>query len=681
MVFVLAMTPVTIPRLLGSLDHEAGDWLAIQAAAENKLIDEIRPSEPYFLIGWKDSGLVSAEKANLLTQKLAAIEASDGWPCFPRILNLSSQASLDTTVLAVTLSPKLVDSPDLLREVIESARLIATDECGIAAEEVHIGGPSVENLAVAENAVSIVSFLVPLSMVACFGLYFLVTRQARISLLLGLVAGIASMVSFSMVYYAKLVDWVLLGKNQVWLGQLDTLLLLVPALVFCITFVIGSQLIAYFRSNQITVGNLPAPWLMLQQGWKVLLLTTLLSVAIVLSLLTSSLMPLQRASIILAIGIVIGSALLMTIMPITLDFLASFGLSPRKQKHSPNHWLENYFGWGLQFYREVLVVGLILMLMACMSFPFATKKGSEFLSLLAPSHRVTIDQDWFAGEAGIMPTLYASQNAEISREATRSFTILVVFSLIATACLLIARTQNNRLVFALLTPTIFSLAVACGFANLFGQPLGIGISFAIAIGMLTTLGQTLQFRNWMQIEADTALSNQDLISRAWIRSMPTNFIATVVLLGGVLPFAFTSFAPVQQFSLAAMIWLPTSLVAVAVLFPAVWMVIQTPERSQASDSSEQLAIKLLPPPHWFDEPEPLASTTAIEQEQQQALDEILLTIKSEEEPINRVEEELSADSQTTTVKHDLHAWKSSVELEDAENESLRKRLRNFRRGA
>ena len=555
-IFVLSMTPIAIPQVIASLKFDTQEWLPIRAASDNAILSGIASSEPFFLIGWEDSSLAAKERIDLLQQKLVAFNASLGWPWYPRMIDFTEESSTTTSVLAVTLSPKLVDSKEGVRAAIDEAHLIATQQCGVALDQIRLGGPLVENLAVADQATRIIGWLVPLSMLACFCLYYLLTNQARLTLLLAIIASLASLISFSLIYYAKLADWVLLGQSLTWLSQADVFLLLLPTLVFSLTYATGTHLVESYRANQQAAGNMPAPWDMLKQTWKAKSLIAFVSVIVLLSLLVSGLVPIQRISIYLTVGILIGTALLLSLLPMSLDALAKLGLSPKKPQHEVDPWLNVQLDWGFNRYREALIVSLLLILVAGMSFPFATKRSFESFSLLSPSNRVAEDQTWFMQIAKLTPTLNAKQHDAMQREATRTLALAFTVALLGSACLLIARTRNEQLVFVLLAPVLFTVIITLGLAKVLNLPMGVGTICATMVGVCFTLGQTLLFRNWIQVESDDSLNNHGLIKQAWLRSMPACSIAACVMFTGVSPFWLTSFGPVHEFSVFSIVWFP-----------------------------------------------------------------------------------------------------------------------------
>ncbi len=691
-VFVLSMTPIAIPKIIASLKLDNQEWLPIRAASDNAILSGMASSEPFFLIGWDDTSSAAKERVDLLQQKLETSNASLAWPWYPRTIDLSTESSQATSVLAVTLSPKLIDSAEGVRAAIDKAKLIATQQCGVALERLHLGGPVVENLAVADQAARIIGWLVPMSMLACFGLYYLLTNQARLTLLLAMIASIASLITFSLVYYAKLADWALLGQSEVWLSQADTFLLMLPALVFSLTYATGTQLIESYRANQITTDNMPAPWNMLKQTWKANLLIAFVSAIVLLSLLVSGLVPVQRVSIYLSVGILVGTALLLSLLPMSLDALAKLGLSPKKPQHEVDPWLNAQLDWGFDRYREALIVGLLLMLVAGMSFPFATNRSFESFSLLSQSNRVAEDQAWFMQTANVVPTLYAKQHDAMQREAVRTQPLALTVALLGTACLLIARTRSEQLVVALIAPTLFTMVVTLGLAKVLNQPMGVGTILAVMIGVCFTLGQTLQFRNWMQVVSNDGIDNYDLLQRSWLRSIPASTVASCVMIAGVSPFWLTSFGPAHEFSVVTIIWFPTSLIAVAVVFPAAWLFVQRLSANQTANASEETTIKLLPPPHWFEPTEEASISQMVDEEHKQALEEILAILPTGDDSFEVATDEKSEEklelkpveapeTNSALDTSDASSWRTEQELADSDHESLRKRLRRFRRSA
>ena len=163
------------------------------------------------------------------------------------------------TAILVTLNEPVLDDLAWVvgRPVLGKPRgrllALASGECGIEPENLHIGGPPVDNVAIDEEGSITLFRLVSLSAVIGISLAYLSFRSIRVTLMLFFVGGVAAMASLSFVYF---------GGNT-----LDAILMTMPSLVYVLGISGAVHVVNYYRDACREDGIEGAAETAVRHGW------------------------------------------------------------------------------------------------------------------------------------------------------------------------------------------------------------------------------------------------------------------------------------------------------------------------------------------------------------------------------------------------------------------------------
>ena len=225
-------------------------------------------------------------------------------------LALQIEAPPRQTCLVVTLNDPVLDELARVvgRPVLGKPRgrilQLATGECGINAENLHLGGPPVDNVAIDEEGSITLVRLVSLSAFIGISLAYLSFRSIRVTLMLFFVGGVAAMASLAFVWFGG--------------SSMDAILMTMPSLVYVLGLSGAVHVVNYYRDACLEDGEEHAADTAVAHGLfpcSLAAFTTALGLA---SLYTSNLIPIKKFGLFSAIGTVATIILLFTYLPASL---------------------------------------------------------------------------------------------------------------------------------------------------------------------------------------------------------------------------------------------------------------------------------------------------------------------------------------------------------------------------
>lgn len=182
---------------------------------------------------------------------------------------------------------------------------LATGECGILPENVHIGGPPSDNVAIDEEGTSTLLRLVSLSLIIGLSLAYLSFGSVRVALMLFFVGGVAAISSLSYVWFA---------------GQtMDAILMSMPSLVYVLALSSAVHIVNYYRDACYEDGPDLAVEKAVKHSWFPCTLAAFTTALGLVSLTTSNLTPIYKFGLFSAIGTMATVALLFTYLPSALS--------------------------------------------------------------------------------------------------------------------------------------------------------------------------------------------------------------------------------------------------------------------------------------------------------------------------------------------------------------------------
>ncbi|MFI4876642.1 MAG: RND family transporter [Blastopirellula sp. JB062] len=178
-------------------------------------------------------------------------------------------------------------------------------EAGIPLEELRLGGPPVDNVAIDEEGEITLARLVLFSVALGVGLSYLCLRSVKLTIMVFFVGGVSAITSMSLVY---------------WCGSWpDAVLMSMPSVVYVLGLSGAIHIINYYKDAVEEDGVLGAPELAVSHGWYPCLIAALTTAVGLGSLATSNIAPIKKFGIFSAMGVLATLALLFTYLPAALQ--------------------------------------------------------------------------------------------------------------------------------------------------------------------------------------------------------------------------------------------------------------------------------------------------------------------------------------------------------------------------
>ena len=182
---------------------------------------------------------------------------------------------------------------------------LASVECGITPEDLKLGGPPVDNVAIDEEGTITLARLVGYSALVGIGLSLLCFRSVKITLMIFFVGGLSAITSLGIVWWAG--------------GTVDAIVMSMPSLVYVLGLSGAVHIVNYYRDAVEEHGVEGAAGRALAHGWKPCTLAAFTTALGLLSLNTSNILPIRNFGFYSALGVMATLILLFTFLPSALQ--------------------------------------------------------------------------------------------------------------------------------------------------------------------------------------------------------------------------------------------------------------------------------------------------------------------------------------------------------------------------
>lgn len=268
---------------------------------------------------------------------------------------------------------------------------LATGECGIKPENLHIGGPPVDNVSIDEEGSITLLRLASLSGIIGISLAMLSFRSLRITIMLFFVGGVSAISSLGIVW--------MMGDSM------DAILMSMPSLVYVLGLSGAIHVVNYYRDACHESGRRFAVSEAVKHALFPCSIAAFTTALGLISLCTSSLKPINKFGFYSAIAVVGTLALLFTYLPAALEvFPPGFR---RKKTEVKGSFLENAverfwlgvgrfvtkFNWGVN---ALVIVSMILIGAGIQNI----ETSVQLLKLFHKDAKVLQDYRWLESSIG-----------------------------------------------------------------------------------------------------------------------------------------------------------------------------------------------------------------------------------------------------------------------------------------
>lgn len=306
------------------------------------------------------------------------------------------------TCLIVTLNDPVLDelARAVGRPVLGKPRgrilEIATGMCGIDAENLRIGGPPVDNVAIDEEGSITLFRLVSLSAFIGITLAWLSFRSIRVTMMLFFVGGVAAIGSLAIVWF--------LG------GTMDAILMTMPSLVYVLGLSGAVHVVNYYRDACREKGEGRAADIAVKHGLFPCALAAFTTALGLISLCTSNLTPINKFGFYSAIATVATVVLLFTYLPSALTIwppgYGRKGTEEKdngKNKFSLTGFVESFWDrvgqWVVKNHAIVSICGVILLIVFAVGVT-RIQTSVQLLKLFRNDAKILHDYRWMEENLG-----------------------------------------------------------------------------------------------------------------------------------------------------------------------------------------------------------------------------------------------------------------------------------------
>jgi predicted RND superfamily exporter protein len=270
---------------------------------------------------------------------------------------------------------------------------LATGECGIAPENLHIGGPPSDNVAIDEEGTSTLLRLVGLSGIIGFSLAYMSFGSIRVACMLFFVAGVAAISSLS----------------YVWFGgtTMDAILMSMPSLVYVLGLSGAVHIVNYYREACYEHGSRRAVEIAVMHSLFPCALASFTTALGLISLTTSNLTPIYKFGLFSAIATLVTVILLFTYLPSALTIWPVGYKKKQKHERDTKAGLTDWVGrvweqigeWVLRNHWLVSSCAVAMVIWFC--FGIAKIQTSvHLLKLFDPNAKILQDYRWMEENLG-----------------------------------------------------------------------------------------------------------------------------------------------------------------------------------------------------------------------------------------------------------------------------------------
>jgi predicted RND superfamily exporter protein len=317
-----------------------------------------------------------------------------------------------TTCLVVFLTEQATRDNKTMRTAIERISQIATKECGIAVDTIHIGGPPVDNITIDVEGERTLMRLAGLSGIVGFGLSYWCFRSIKLTSIVFTVGVISAGMSLAIVFYYGIFEVFLLDIARPRMGTVDAILMSMPAVVYVLGLSGAIHIVNYYRDARRDHGLEGAAEMAASHGWLPCALAAFTTAVGLGSLYTSDILPIKKFGLFTAFGVLATVGVLFTILPVFLHrFPISDDLVRRQsgrnragrgrgedESHLPL-WARRLFGWVVG--RPVLVCTIWLGVMGLFALGLPQIETSvQLLKLLDEDTDLIHDYAWLEKHLG-----------------------------------------------------------------------------------------------------------------------------------------------------------------------------------------------------------------------------------------------------------------------------------------
>jgi uncharacterized protein len=264
-------------------------------------------------------------------------------------------------------------------------------ESGLTAEELRLGGPPIDNVAIDEEGTITLVRLVGLSVLLGLGLSYACFRSITATLMVFFVGGVSAVMSVAFVW---------------WFGSsMDAIMMSMPSLVYVLGLSGSVHLMNYYQQAVEEHGEHGAAEHAVAHAWKPAILCNITTAIGLVSLYTSEIVPIRKFGLFSAIAVMAMLVIVFTYLPAALKIWPQ--IPKRKINSDEQSWLEQALGgfwhvlgkWIIDHHNFVAITATLFI--ALVGYGVTQIQTSvNLLKMFDPSAKIIGDYSWLEEKLG-----------------------------------------------------------------------------------------------------------------------------------------------------------------------------------------------------------------------------------------------------------------------------------------
>jgi uncharacterized protein len=299
------------------------------------------------------------------------------------------------TCLVVTLNDSY--HGEELAYVVNRVKELASEECGIPIETLHLGGPPVDNRAIDYEAKRTMLRLAGWSAVIGLGISWICFRSFRLTYFIFVCAILSAGLGLMIVYFTG--------------GMFDAILMSMPSLVYVLAMSSSIHIINYYN-DAIREGGLQlAPERAISHAWRPCTIAALTTSIGLFSLCNSSLVPIRNFGFYSGLGVLATLSMVFLVLPASLQIWPSRKFAQDTAKERKNKTIDNNEPQGIlklwitvgRFVivrnRWVATAGVAVMVFFAFGL-YKIETTIKLMKLFSPEAKILADYAWLENQIG-----------------------------------------------------------------------------------------------------------------------------------------------------------------------------------------------------------------------------------------------------------------------------------------
>lgn len=258
---------------------------------------------------------------------------------------------------------------------------------GVSTTDLHLGGPTVDNVAIDEEGSVTLMRLVSLCVILGVTLAYLCFRTISATIIIFFVGGISAVSSIALVGWCH--------------QSLDAILMSMPSLVYVLAISGAVHLMNYYREAVEDHGLVGAPEAAVSHGWKPAIMCNLTTAIGLFSLFTSDLTPIRKFGLFSGIAVLSTLLLLFTYLPAALQIWPQKPRTAEQKRRDENPWYEkyltnfwNFFGGGIIRHHYAVSATCMIVIVGVGWGMWYIKPSVNMLRMFDGHAKILKDYDW-----------------------------------------------------------------------------------------------------------------------------------------------------------------------------------------------------------------------------------------------------------------------------------------------